>query len=261
MSHNPSVFPKDPPNSRPPHPSLQDYYQGKDQRQGIINTLFDRIAPDYDWISQFLSFGSGKWHRQTTLRRLGLSPGMKVLDVACGPGTVGRCAMNLLGSSGCVVGLDPSIGMLQEAKKNALPYLTQGLAENLPFRESTFDFLTMGYALRHVSDLSYTFKEYFRVLKPGGTLLILEISRPHSTIHFQFSKFFLKTVVPRIAKMKTKHQQSLTLMRYFWDTIENCVPPHQILSAIQDTGFVRSQVSEMAGGLIRDYIAWKPLSH
>ena len=248
-------------NRLPPHPCLHDYYQGKDQRQEIINPLFDGIAPDYDWISQFLSFGSGKWHRQSTLRRLGLSQGMKVLDVACGPGTVGRCAKNLVGSSGCVVGLDPSLGMLQEAKKNSLPYLTQGLADNLPFHESTFDFVTMGYALRHVSDLSNTFQEYFRVLKPGGTLLILEISRPHSTIHFRFTKFFLKTVVPRMAQLRTRNQQALTLMRYFWDTIENCVSPHQILSAIEETGFVRSKVSEMAGGLIRDYIAWKPPSH
>ncbi|UCE63336.1 MAG: class I SAM-dependent methyltransferase [Nitrospirota bacterium] len=248
-------------NRLPPHPWLPEYYQGKDQRQGIINSLFDRIAPDYDWISQFLSFGSGKWHRQSTLRRLGLSQGMKVLDVACGPGTVGRCAKNLVGSSGFVVSLDPSLGMLQEAKKNSLPYLTQGLADHLPFHESTFDFVTMGYALRHVSDLPHTFKEYFRVLKPGGTVLILEISRPHSTIHFQFTKFFLKTVVPRMAQLRTRNHQALTLMRYFWDTIENCVSPHQILSAMEETGFVRSNVSEMAGGLIRDYIAWKPRSH
>jgi demethylmenaquinone methyltransferase/2-methoxy-6-polyprenyl-1,4-benzoquinol methylase len=261
MSKSPSVLPKDPPDRLSPHPFLNDYYQGKDQRQGIINSLFDRIAPDYEWISQFLSFGSGKWHRQTTLRRLGLSPGMMVLDVACGPGTVGRCAMNLVGSSGCVVGLDPSVGMLQEAKKNSLPYVTQGLAENLPFHESTFDFVTMGYALRHVSDLQLTFKEYYRVLRPGGTLLILEISRPDSAVQFHVMKFFLKTIVPRIAQMKTKNQQALTLMRYFWDTIENCVSPHQILSAIEGTGFVRSHVSEIAGGLIRNYIAWKPLSH
>jgi len=248
-------------NRLPPHPLLNAYYQREDQRQGIINSLFDSIAPDYDWISQFMSFGSGKRHRQTTLRRIGLSQGMKVLDVACGPGTVGRCAMNLVGPSGCVVGLDPSAGMLQEAKKNSLPYLTQGLAENLPFQESTFDFVTMGYALRHVSDIQHTFKEYFRVLKPGGTLLILEISRPHSAIQFHLIKFFLKTVVPRIAQVKTKNQQTLKLMRYFWDTIENCVSSHQILSGIEETGFVRSKVSEMAGGLIRDYIAWKPLSH
>jgi demethylmenaquinone methyltransferase/2-methoxy-6-polyprenyl-1,4-benzoquinol methylase len=252
---------QNPPNSLPPHPLLGDYYQQENQRQGIINSLFDHVAPDYEWISQLLSFGSGKWHRQATLRRLRFSPGMKMLDVACGPGTVGRCAMEVVGSSGWIVGLDPSFGMLQEAKKSTLSCLTQGLAENLPFQESSFDFVTMGYALRHVSDLQNTFREYFRVLKPGGTLLILEISRPHSTIHFHFTKFFLKIVIPRIAQIKTRNKQALTLMRYFWDTIENCVPPHQIISAIEETGFIRSNVTEMAGGLIRDYVAWKPLPH
>jgi len=259
MSTNPSGFHKSPSNQLAPHPLLKDYYNAEEQRQGIINSLFDRIAPDYDWICQVLSFGSGKWHRMKTLRRLGLCQGMKVLDVACGPGTVGRCAVNMVGPSGCVVGLDPSIGMLQEAKKNSLLHVTRGLAENLPFQESVFDFVTMGYALRHVSDLPHTFQEYFRVLKPGGSLLILEISRPHSAFQFHLAKFFLKMVVPRIAQMKTRNQESLQIMRYFWDTIEHCVSPEQIISAIKKAGFVQSNVSEIAGGFIRDYTASKAL--
>ena len=182
---------------------------------------------------------------------------MKVLDVACGPGTVGRCAVNLVGPKGCVVGLDPSIGMLQEAKKNSLLHVTRGLAEHLPFQDSVFDFVTMGYALRHVSDLPYTFQEYLRVLKPGGTLLILEISRPHSAFQFYLAKFFLKMVVPRFAQMKTRNQESLKIMRYFWDTIEHCVSPEQIIAAINEAGFIQSHVSEIAGGLIRDYSATK----
>ena len=161
-----------------PHPALTDYYATAEQRQGILAHLFDQVAPDYNWISQLLSFGSGNRHRKNTLQRAGLKRGMKVLDVACGPGTVGRCALTLVGPNGGVVGLDPSTGMLKEAKKNSLLCLTQSLAEFLPFQEATFDFVTMGYALRHVSDLRHTFNEFFRVLKPGGIMLILEISRP-----------------------------------------------------------------------------------
>ena len=240
-----------------PHPALTDYYPTEEQRQGILTNLFDHVAPDYNWISQLLSFGSGNWHRKKTLQIAGLKEGMKVLDVACGPGTVGRCALNLVGPHGCVIGLDPSVGMLQEAKKNSLSRVTQSLAEFLPFRETTFDFVTMGYALRHVSDLQHTFREFFRVLKPGGIMLILEISRPHPGIPFHVAKFFLKTVIPRLAQIKTRNQQAQILMRYYWDTIENCVPPPSILSAIEAAGFLNSRVSDIGGGLIRDYMAFK----
>lgn len=261
MSDKPSVLPNGKSNRLPPHPLLTDYYPTEEQRRGIIIPLFDRIAPDYDWIIQAMSFGSGRWHRGKTLHRVGLRQGMKVLDVACGPGTVGRCAIDLVGPNGCVVGLDPSRGMLQQAKRNSLQHLTQGLAEHLPFHDSTFDFVTMGYALRHVSDLQHTFGEYWRVLKPGGSLLILEIARPHSRIQFHLAKFFLKTVVPLVTQLKTRNQQAPKLMRYFWDTIENCVSADQIIIAMEKAGFVRSGVSELAGGLIRDYTASKSVFH
>ena len=240
-----------------PHPVLEEYYQAEYQRRGVLTSLFDHVAPDYDWISQVMSFGSGKWHREKTLRRLGLRRGMKVLDVACGPGTVGRCANNIVGPTGQVVGVDPSTGMLREARRRTGLHVTQGIAEHLPFQQSVFDFVTMGYALRHVSDLPLTFKEYLRILKPGGKLLILEISRPRSAVQFRLAKFFFTRVVPRCAQIKTGSQRAGTLMRYFWETIEHCVSPDQIMSAMAEAGFVQSGVSEFAGGLIRDYTASK----
>jgi len=240
-----------------PHPALNDYYSLDSQRQGTINQLFDHIAPDYHWISQMLSFGSGNWHRTKTLRQSGISQGMNVLDVACGPGTVARCAQALVKPEGWVIGHDPSHGMLQEAKKQGLRRLSQGIAEHLPFQDSTFDRITMGYALRHVSDLQQTFTEYFRVLKPGGEVLILEISRPRSQLQLRLTKFFLKTIVPRIAGYKTRNQEALTIMQYFWDTIENCVSPEIILKSLKQSGFSQVNVAEFCGGLIRDYHATK----
>ncbi|WP_454063591.1 class I SAM-dependent methyltransferase [Candidatus Nitrospira salsa] len=240
-----------------PHPMLNDYYALDSQRQSTINQLFDQVAPDYYWISQALSFGSGNWHRTNTLRQSGFSQGMNVLDVACGPGTVARCAQDLVKPEGYVVGHDPSRGMLQEAKKNGLRRLSQGLAEHLPFQDSIFDRVTMGYALRHVSDLQHTFTEYFRVLKPGGRVLILEISRPRSLVQMRLAKFFLKTIIPRIARYKTRNQEALTIMEYFWDTIEHCVSPEIILTTLKRSGFSQVNVAEFCGGLIKDYHATK----
>ena len=240
-------------SSLAPHPPLSDYYQTEEQRGKLLAAQFDQVAQDYDWISQALSFGTGKQYRQQALKRTGLSEGHTILDVACGPGTVSMCAQQIVGKTGKVVALDPSHGMITEAKKQGITSVLQSKAEDLPFSNSRFDFISMGYALRHVSDLTLTFKEYLRVLKPGGRLLLLEISRPESALHYQISRFFLKSVIPWVSYVRTQNPQARSLMRYYWDTIESCVPPQAILQALEQSGFAQSQQFSLFGGLIRDY--------
>jgi len=241
-----------------PHPLLPDYYRTEEQRGKFLATQFDHVAQDYDWITQASSFGSGKRYRREALKRSGLMEGNVVLDVACGPGTVSVCAQQIVGKTGRVVGLDPSHGMVTQAHQQGVSAVLQGKAEYLPFPDSIFDFISMGYALRHVSDLTITFKEYLRVLKPGGRLLILEIARPDSFLHYQVSRFFLKRVVPWVAYLGTKNPQARMLMKYYWDTIESCVPPETILQALEDSGFNQSQQYTLFGGLLRDYSGCKP---
>lgn len=245
-------------SSLAPHPPLRDYYQTEEQREQLLAAQFDRVAPDYNWIAQASSFGSGKWYRRQALARTGLTKGKTVLDVACGPGTVAVFAQQIVGETGRVVGLDPSHGMVTQAHQQGVSTVLQGKAEYLPFPDSTFDFISMGYALRHVSDLTLTFKEYLRVLKPGGQLLILEISRPDSSLAFHVSRFFFKRIVPWLAYLGTKNPQARILMKYYWDTIESCVPPETILQTLEESGFVQSQQYTLFSGLLRDYSGFKP---
>lgn len=242
----------------PPHTPLSKYYRSNVERQAFLQEHFDYMAPDYNWISQVLSFGSGKMYRMDALKRAGLTQGMKMLDIACGPGTLTYQALDIVGKTGFVVGLDPSIGMLREGAANRNAGWIQGVSEHLPFPDGTFDFVSMGYALRHMSDLQVAFREHVRVLKPGGTLLILEISSPRSKIQFAITKFYMKRVVPFITRIGTKNNHAHTLMSYFWDTIENCVPPDQIVEAMKSVGFNSASMNEIGGGVIRDYHAVKP---
>src|SRR5687768_18543246 len=99
---------------------------------------------------------------------------MRVLDIATGTGLVAREALALIGPQGKLVGLDPSAGMLAEAMQLDIP-LVRAIGEKLPFGDSQFDFVSMGFALRHVADLEGLFSETRRVLKPGGAACILEI--------------------------------------------------------------------------------------
>lgn len=220
-----------------PHPTLTQYYADETGRRRFVSRLFDDTAHNYDWIIRVMSFGSGTWYRGEALQRAGLGPGMRVLDVACGTGPVTTAALKQVGPTGQVIGLDPSSGMLRETKSRVPVPLVQGAAEGLPFVDEYFDVLSMGYALRHVADLEQTFREYLRVLKPGGRVLVLEMTRPRSRVGFQLLRFYLGTVVPLIARLGTRSRDSHTLMRYFWDTIEKCVPPETIIEALQRAGF------------------------
>jgi len=145
--------------------------------------------------------------------------------------------------------------MLREARKAPCRNLVQAIGEELPFPDGTFDFLSMGYALRHVSDLRVAFREYRRVLRPGGVILLLEISRPRSTTLLTVLRFYIRTVMGVAFARATGNQDMRTLMRYWWDTTEHCVAPETILTALRDVGLVQVGLTEVFSGLIRDYRA------
>ena len=232
-----------PPGERPrqdplrPHPLITGYYDDEPQRRRQVDAWFDASAQHYNWITLAMSLGSGHWYRKQALLRAGLGEGMRLLDVACGTGVVAGHAREIVGAQGLAIGLDPSMGMLREARKRGVRGLVRALAEAIPFPAACFDMLSMGYALRHVVDLRRTFSEYHRVLKPGGKVLILEITPPRSRVSFHLIKFYLGRVVPLLARIGGGGAYSQRLMQYHWDTIEQCVKPPIILRALEEAGF------------------------
>src|SRR5262245_17669775 len=161
-----------------PHPPLTEFYHRPERRAGFVSHLFDRAAPDYNWICRVMSLGTDLAYRKHALRKNGLKAGMKVLDVASGTGLVAQAALNLGIQASDLVGVDPSRGMLKENRRRHPIRLAQGIGEALPFGDAVFDFVVMGFALRHVEDLTGLFREFHRVLKDGGRVLVLEITRP-----------------------------------------------------------------------------------
>lgn len=246
-----------PQNRIAPHPVLQDYYGKEEDRRNRVDDMFDSSAEHYDWITDVMSFGSGRMYRRQALQRAGLKTGDKVLDVGAGTGVVSWLAQEIVGEEGLVVALDPSKGMLGQAVKLGVHHASQGLGEALPFADNTFDYLTMGFALRHVADLGAAFSEYQRVLKPGGKILLLEITRPEGKLATVFLKFYLKIVIPNLAKIFRRSADSKVLMRYYWDTIEQCVPPATIVEALKTTGLEQSKRAVVLG-IFSEYTGIKP---
>ena len=221
-----------------PHSILPAYYSTPAARRGFIARVFDAAAADYDRVDRLLAFGSGAWYRRQALLRAGLAPGMRVLDVAVGTGLVAREAAQIVGGAGGVVGIDPSAGMMAAARGLVL---VRGRAEALPFADRTFDFVSLGFALRHVDDLEAVFREFRRVLKPGGRLLVLEITRPESGVGAALLKGYMRGAVPWLARLVSRNPGTPHLYRYYWDTIEACAPPAQVLATLAAVGFVGTE--------------------
>ncbi len=240
-----------------PHPPLGDYYSHEAERGGWVREIFDRTAGDYDRIERVMALGSGSRYRRNALRRAGLLPGMRVLDIGVGTGLMARQAADLVGATGRVTGIDPSSGMLESAKVPPNVELLLGSAEAIPVEAHTADFLCMGYALRHIADLSAAFLEFMRVLKPGGRICLLEITRPQGRVPRAVLKTYMRGVVPIIAGVLARNVDSPKLMRYYWDTIDACVGPGEILQALREAGFIEESRS-VTLGIFSEYQAHKP---
>ena len=240
----------------PPHLPLTDYYADEPERHRFVRRIFDDTAADYDRVERVLAFGSGPWYRRQALQRAKLEAGAQVLDVGIGTGLVAREALRMIGPTGTLVGVDPSPGMMAQIRLPGVQLLT-GRAEALPCVDASCDFLSMGYALRHLADLSAAFAEFHRVLRPGGRLLILEITRPQGRLATLALKTYMRAVVPAIARVVARRNKTSELWRYYWDTIEACVPPDAVLEALRAAGFRRVR-RYVELGIFSEYTAFKP---
>jgi demethylmenaquinone methyltransferase/2-methoxy-6-polyprenyl-1,4-benzoquinol methylase len=221
---------------RSPHAMLPEYYATADARRGFISRTFDAAAGDYDRVDRLLAFGTGAWYRRQALLRAGLAPGMRMLDVAVGTGLVAKEAVRILGDPRAITGIDPSAGMMGAGDLAGLA-LVRGRGETLPFASRAFDFLSLGFALRHLDDLAAVFREFRRVLRPGGRLLMLEITRPESALGKACLKGYMRGAVPLLSRLVARDPGTPRLYRYYWDTIEGCAPPARILATLAATGF------------------------
>ena len=233
------------------------------KKEAFIRALFDRIAPRYDRFNRLASFGLDRRWRRRAIERLTLRPGMRILDLATGTGDLAHQAALTLVPLGFAVGCDPSFPMLRLAqeKLKASPAASwhirwiQGRAETLPFLDGAFDAATMGFALRNVSDLGATFREFYRVIKPGGRLCLLEFGRPKNRALRLGHQLWLATGVPLIGLLATGILWPFVYLRR---SIFRFLAPEEVIQHLKAAGFTLVNAEPLTGGIVFLYTASHP---
>lgn len=236
-----------------------------------VRSLFNRIAPVYDTFNDELSLG---WHRvwkQMTVAWSGAKPGDRALDVCCGSGDLTqRLAIAVRGTgrspTGHATGLDFSTDLLAVARarspQSALPITwVEGDALALPFADNTFDCATMGYGLRNIGNVAIaqidrSLAELLRVLKPGGTVAILDMHRPASPVIRQFQQWYLQAwVVPAAERAGMKAEYA-----YISPSLDRFPTGSEQVSCARRVGFAQAVHYPIAGGMMGVLVATKAQS-
>jgi len=219
-----------------------------------LRQLFDDSAGIYDRVDALGSCGRGLLYRQEALGRAGLKPGMRVLDVACGTGLMSLAAWRLTEDRVTLIGVDPSPGMSAKARAKLPLEFHEGVAESLPVADAAFDFVMMGYALRHVPDWKRAFREFARVLRPGGRVLLLEITRPGNLGGKIIFDVYFGGILPALGLLATGQARAWRLYRYYWRTMAAARPPAAVLTALSEAGFTEVAHS-LKYGCLSEYTA------
>lgn len=215
--------------------------------------MFDEVANNYDFTNAVLSGGNATLWRIATTKAIDPQEGERILDIACGTGT---SSASIARAGATVVGLDFSAGMLVQArKKHGNVEFVLGDAEKLPFVSDEFDAVTVSFGLRNVNDPKVALGEMFRVLKPGGRLVICEFSRPPVAVLRASYFAYLKYVMPGVASVTGSNAAAY---RYLEESIKDWPDQGTLSQWIRGAGFTRVAYRNLTAGIVALHRGRKP---
>lgn len=235
------------------------YKDSEQQKKQQVEQMFDNIAPKYDFLNHFLSLGIDKLWRKKAIRILSGYHSENLLDVATGTGDFAIAAASLKPKK--IIGFDISEQMLSvgrtKAKRRGLDQMIEfrkGDSEAMPFQNDQFDAITVAFGVRNFENLDKGLKEFYRVLKPDGVVVILEFSKPKHFPMKQFYLFYFFKILPFIGRMVSKDSSAYS---YLPESVMAFPDDEKFLSILKKNGFSRATQKRLTFGIATIYIAQK----
>lgn len=235
-------------------------YNESESKKRQVSTMFNRIAPYYDFLNRLLSLGIDTIWRKKAIKQLDKAHAKVILDVATGTADLALEASKQL-TTEKIVGLDISNEMLEVGREkikrkglSELITLQEGDSENLPFSDNTFDAITVAFGVRNFENLEKGLKEMYRVMKPGGKVVILEFSRPRIFPFKQLYNFYFRNILPAIGKLTSKDPKAY---RYLYESVQAFPDGDAFLSILENLGYKSNRCIPLTLGVCSIYTATK----
>ena len=246
-------------NKELPHDTIVPFKDSQLTKKEQVAKMFDKIAFRYDFLNRFLSGGIDVYWRKRAIRELYEVNPETVLDVATGTGDVAIMICKQLAVKK-VIGIDISEGMLQLGRKkiakqmlNNRIELLRGDSETINFSQDSFDAITVAFGVRNFENLRQGLKEMLRVLKPGGKLVVLEFSRPHSAFRGVYN-LYMNFIAPRIGKLISKDCDAY---QYLNDSVKAFPEGKAFVNILNETGYSGTYFKTLSLGICTIYCGKK----
>lgn len=233
----------------------------EEEKASLVAEVFRSVAPKYDLMNDLMSLGMHRLWKRFTISEAALREGQRVLDVASGTGDLAKAFAKIVGKRGKVVMSDINDAMLQVGRDNLADAgivgnveCVQADAENLPFADDDFDCITIAFGLRNVTNKAAALASMYRVLKPGGKLLVLEFSHPTNPLLNKVYDLYSFNIIPKMGEIVTQDKASY---QYLVESIRMHPKQDALKTMMQEAGFEDVSYTNLNGGIVALHKGYK----
>ena len=223
----------------------------------LVNSVFSKVYKKYDLMNDIMSLGIHRIWKDNFIDWMNPCLSSKLIDVASGTGDIAKLFSKRNNNLSEVTCIEPNSKMYEEGKKNLIKLKNinwfKAQAEKLPVKDNVYDYYSISYGIRNVTDINKTLKEAYRVLKPGGRFMCLEFSKIDNEALNFFYKQYSKTI-PIIGKYVVGTSEPY---KYLIESINQFYNQNQLIELMEDNGFSNTEYRNLSGGVSAIHSGWK----